>query len=295
MSTLTLISDSPIRASVIAEVLGITDARIRCTTNRTSSHTVPDSPAWYVARINGPWEEEEVKHARSILLERFAAATTVIVPDALAVDPPKLVVTDVDATLITEEVIEELARHAGHFEEVQAITASAMNGEIDFDRSLHLRVATLKGLPQSVLNQVALSVHVRDGVEDFINGVHRCGGRFGVVSGGFSQVLAPLAQRLKLDFYLANDLEVEAGVLTGRINGDIVNPHAKVQAFHQWLHTVGSTWLHTVAMGDGANDLPFMEEAGLAVAFCAKPAVRTQIPDQVMVPSFAPMLPILGI
>ncbi len=187
---------------------------------------------------------------------------------------PRLVVTDVDSTLIAEEVIEELAERAGTRALVAAVTARAMNGEIDFAESLRQRVATLEGVPESVFAAVLDEVHPTPGVQDLIDAVHAAGGFFGVVSGGFEEVVGPLCARMGIDHYLANRLEVSGGVLTGRVLGDIVTADAKVAALERWTAEHALTREETVAIGDGANDVPMMRAAGLGIAFCAKPSVR---------------------
>ncbi|QPK80537.1 phosphoserine phosphatase SerB [Schaalia sp. ZJ405] len=194
--------------------------------------------------------------------------------------PPGLIVTDVDSTLIAEEVIEELADYAGTRDEVAAITSRAMNGELDFAQSLHHRVATLAGVPNSVFAQVLESIHPTPGADALIEAVHRSGGYFGVVSGGFEEVVAPLCARLNIDHYVANRLEVVDGVLTGRVLGQIVTSEVKVTKLREWALAHDVPIEQTVAIGDGANDVPMLQTAGIGIAFCAKPAVKEQIPYQ---------------
>lgn len=187
---------------------------------------------------------------------------------------PLLIVTDVDSTLIAEEVIEELAERAGTRGLVAQVTARAMNGEIDFAQSLRERVATLRGVSRSVFAEVLDEIHPTPGAAELIRALHDKGGVFGVVSGGFEEVVAPLCARLGIDRFLANRLEVEGGVLTGRVLGEIVTAEAKVAALRRWAGDRGIDMSRTVAIGDGANDVPMMRAAGLGIAFCAKPAVR---------------------
>lgn len=209
--------------------------------------------------------------------------------------PPGLIVTDVDSTLIGEEVIEELAEHAGMRAHVAAITARAMNGEIDFSQSLRERVATLKGVPHSVFAQVLHDLHPTPGAQRLIDAIHAHGGAFGVVSGGFEEVVAPLAQRMNIDFYCANRLEVVGGVLTGRVLGDIVTARKKVEALESWADILGLDLSRTVAIGDGANDLPMMRRAGLGIAFCAKPLVRKQAEYTLDIRRLDVLIPVLGL
>lgn len=184
------------------------------------------------------------------------------------------VIFDVDSTLIEEEVIELLADVAGKRAEVAAVTERAMAGELDFATSLIQRVAALEGLPESVFSDVFERVTVTRGARSLIEAIHRAGGKVGAVSGGFSQILTPLAHSLNLDFNRANLLEVVDGRLTGKVLGDIVDRAAKAAALREWSAATGIEISRTVAVGDGANDLGMMEVAGLSVAFNAKPIVR---------------------
>ncbi|AKU64811.1 phosphoserine phosphatase [Schaalia meyeri] len=208
---------------------------------------------------------------------------------------PGLVVTDVDSTLISQEVIEELAQAAGTRAQVAAITARAMNGELDFAQSLRERVATLAGVDRSVFFEVLASITPTRGAKELIDAVHRVGGRFGVVSGGFEEVVAPLAASLGVDYYAANRLEVRDGMLTGRVLGRIVTAQVKVECLRSWSASLGIPMERTVAIGDGANDVPMMREAGLGIAFCAKPTVRDQVAVQVNVPDLSLVIAPLGL
>jgi phosphoserine phosphatase len=188
-----------------------------------------------------------------------------------------LVVLDVDSTLIENEVIELLAAEAGSLDAVARITDRAMRGELDFAESLRERVATLAGLPETVFDQVRQRITVTRGVPRLIASVKAAGGHVGVVSGGFHEVLDPLAESLALDFWRANRLEIDAnGRLTGRVLGSIVDAAAKASALLEWAAATATPIDRTVAIGDGANDLKMMAEAGLSIAFNAKPIVREQ-------------------
>ena len=208
-------------------------------------------------------------------------------------EAPGLVVTDVDSTLISQEVIEELAEAAGTREQVAEITS--MNGELDFAQSLRERVATLAGVPESVFGDVLTSITPTEGARELIEAVHRCGGKFGIVSGGFEEVVAPLAASLGIDFYAANHLEVVDGVLTGRVLGRIVTSHVKVDCLRSWASALNLPLERTVAIGDGANDIPMMYEAGVGIAFCAKPAVRDQVSIQLNTPDLSLAITPLGL
>ena len=206
-----------------------------------------------------------------------------------------LVVLDVDSTLIGEEVVDLLADAAGAGEEVAAITAAAMRGELDFAASLTRRVGLLAGLPESVLATVRGRISVTRGVPELVAAVHAAGGMVGAVSGGFEQVLTPLAEELGLDRWRANRLEVAAGRLTGRIHGAVVDADAKRAALLEWAAEAGADRARTVAIGDGANDLRMLEAAGLGIAFDAKEAVRRRADVVLPGRDLGPVIGLLGL
>ncbi len=206
-----------------------------------------------------------------------------------------LVVLDVDSTLIENEVIELLAAEAGSLTEVERITFRAMNGELDFEESLRARVATLRGLPESVFEAVGAHVRITAGVPELIAGVRAHGGRVGVVSGGFHEVLDPVAESLGLDFWRANRLEIVDGVLTGQLAGAVVDAEAKATTLREWAADAGVPMRNTVAVGDGANDLPMMAIAGLAVGFDAKAPVRDVAGVLIDERDLSAVLPLLGL
>ena len=206
-----------------------------------------------------------------------------------------LVVLDADSTLIREEAIELLADAAGSLALVASVTERAMRGELDFAASLRERVATLVGLDVSVFDAVRALMTPTDGVPELVAGVHAVGGRIGVVSGGFHELLDPLAARLGLDFCRANRLEVDGGRLTGRVRGDIVDAHAKAMALDEWAAASGIRLDRTVAVGDGANDLEMLGRARLGIAFCAKPVVRERADVAIDTPDLSAVLPLLGL
>ncbi|MET3859342.1 phosphoserine phosphatase [Dietzia sp. 2505] len=207
----------------------------------------------------------------------------------------RLVVFDVDSTLVQGEVIEMLAAHAGREAEVRAVTERAMRGELDFAQSLHERVATLAGLPASVLDEVAASIVLTPGARTTIRTLKRLGIRCGVVSGGFIQVIAGLAEELGLDFARANTLEIEDGVLTGRVIGEVVDREAKADYLREFAEELGISLSQTVAVGDGANDIDMLTAAGLGIAFCAKPALREVADASLSKPFLDTVLFVLGI
>lgn len=185
-----------------------------------------------------------------------------------------LVVFDVDSTLINEEAIELLAEHSGNREKVAEITERSMRGEIDFSTSLIERVATLQGLPESVLELTANSLTPTKGASELIQEIHARGGKAAAVSGGFIQLLKGLKRELNLDYAQANTLGVENGKLTGEVVGELVNREAKAKYLMLWAEENDIPLSRTFAIGDGANDLGMMAVAGVSVAFCAKPIVR---------------------
>jgi phosphoserine phosphatase len=206
-----------------------------------------------------------------------------------------LIVLDVDSTLIENEVIELLADAAGSGVAVAEITARAMNGEVDFEESLRARVATLAGLPESVFGEVGRLVRITPGVQAMISGVRAAGGRVAVVSGGFHEIIDPVAAQLGLDYWRANRLEVVDGVLTGRLVGPVIDAQAKADTLTEWAADFGVSLAHTVAVGDGANDLPMMAITGLAVGFDAKAPVRDEADVLMDVRDLSQLLPLLGL
>lgn len=203
----------------------------------------------------------------------------------------RLVVMDVDSTLIQDEVIELLADHAGTRELVTAVTESAMRGEIDFEQSLRQRVATLKGVPETALEEVRSRVRLSVGAKELISAVHGAGGRVGAVSGGFEQILTPLARELNLDYARANVLEIQDGVLTGGLVGKIIDRAAKAEALIEWAEDFGEETAWVAAIGDGANDLDMFEVAGLSFAYNAKPMVRERADVSIDTPDLALVIP----
>ena len=207
----------------------------------------------------------------------------------------RLIVFDVDSTLIQGEVIEMLAERVGAGEAVAAITEAAMRGEIDFAESLHQRVATLAGLPAEVLDEVGAELELTAGARTTIRTLRRLGYHCGVVSGGFRQVIDPLAHELMLDFVAANELEIVDGKLTGRVVGEVVDRAGKAKALRNFAQQAGVPMEQTVAVGDGANDIDMLNAAGLGVAFNAKPALREVADASLSYPYLDAVLFILGV
>jgi len=207
----------------------------------------------------------------------------------------RLVVMDVDSTLLRDEAIELLAARAGCAAEVSEITAAAMRGELDFAESLHRRVALLEGLNASVIDEVAAGARLAPGARTLIRTLKRLGYRCGVVSGGFTQITDLLTVKLGLDFAEANMLEIADGKLTGRLLGQVVDRPGKERALRRFAAAAGVPLSQTVAVGDGANDLDMISAAGLGVAFNAKPAVRSAADTSLSVPHLDAILYLLGI
>lgn len=187
-----------------------------------------------------------------------------------------LVVLDADSTLIRNEVIELIADEAGRGAEVAAATEAAMRGEVDFATSLRSRVQALAGVPVSAFARVLARIEPTPGVRELIRAAHERGGRVAVVSGGFHEILDTVAPDLGVDIWRANRLEMRDGVLTGSVDGPIVDAQAKADSLRQWAAEASVPQARTIAIGDGANDLPMLAAAGLGLAFNAKPTVRAQ-------------------
>lgn len=239
----------------------------------------------------------ETEHLRTALVTEAGAlgVDVAVVSAGLYRRAQRLVVMDVDSTLIQDEVIELFAAHAGCEAEVAEVTAAAMRGELDFEQSLHARVALLKDLDASVIDKVRSEVRLTPGARTLIRTLKRLGYQVGVVSGGFTQVTDDLQERLGLDFAQANTLEIVDGRLTGRVVGEIVDRAGKARLLRRFAAEAGVPLAQTVAIGDGANDLDMLNAAGLGVAFNAKPVVRQAAHTAVNVPFLDTVLYLLGI
>ena len=207
----------------------------------------------------------------------------------------RLVVMDVDSTLIQGEVIEMIAAHAGCEDEVARITESAMRGELDFGESLTARVALLEGVEESALDTVYDSLTYAKGARTMIRTLKRLGYRFALVSGGFTQIIEKIAAELGVDYFAANELEVADGRLTGRVVGPVVDRAGKAEALRRFAAEARIPVKNTVAIGDGANDLDMLAASGLGIAFNAKPLVRDQAQTSVNVPYLDAIVYLLGI
>jgi phosphoserine phosphatase len=207
----------------------------------------------------------------------------------------RLIVFDVDSTLVQGEVIEMLAARAGAEGTVAAITEAAMRGELDFAQSLQQRVATLAGLPATVIDEIADQLELMPGARTTLRTLRRLGFHCGVVSGGFRRIIEPLAEELMLDFVAANELEIVDGTLTGRVLGPILDRPGKAKALRDFAQQAGVPMAQTVAVGDGANDIDMLAAAGLGVAFNAKPALREVADASLSHPYLDTVLFLLGV
>ena len=192
-----------------------------------------------------------------------------------------LLVMDVDGTLIRQEGIDLLAQAAGVGEEVAEITEGAMNGDLDFATSLQARVELLKGLETSTFPKILEQIDLTTRATAFIMELHRRGYKVGLVSGGFHELIDPIAQSLGIDLVQANRLELADGRLTGKVLGEIVTPKKKKETLLTWAREYHVEASQTIAIGDGANDLPMIEAAGIGIAFMAKPIVSRLAPYRI--------------
>jgi len=204
-----------------------------------------------------------------------------------------LCVMDVDGTLILEEVIDLLGREVGREEEISQITSRAMRGELDFESSLRKRVSFLEGLPVSVFDKVFNSIHLSPNAQEFISILQKNDILVGLVSGGFTPIVARLAKSLGISYFSANQLEVKDNHLTGKLVGQIISPQAKKVTLEQWRKELQLPRERTVAIGDGANDLFMLKSAGLGTAFCAKEVLKKEIPNHVDKRDFLEVLPLI--
>jgi phosphoserine phosphatase len=233
-----------------------------------------------------------------VLLAEEAAVQSVDVavqPASLLRHGSRLIVMDVDSTLVQGEVIEMLAGHAGCLDEVAAVTEQAMRGELDFEASLRRRVALLEGLDAAVLDDVYDDIELAPGARTMVRTLKRLGYRFAIVSGGFTQVTDRIAADLGIDFSAANELEVVDDRLTGRILGPVVDRAGKAEALRRFAGEAGVALGATVAVGDGAHDLDMLSAAGLGIAFNAKPVVQQAADTAVNVPYLDAIMYLLGI
>jgi phosphoserine phosphatase len=281
----------PLRASAFAAVAGrIAD----CGANIDRIERMARSP---VTAIDLHVSGAEPQTLRAALASEAArqGIDIAVQPANLLRRGMRLIVMDVDSTLIQGEVIEMLAAEAGCQEQVAAVTGAAMRGELDFEESLRARVALLAGLDAGALDRVYAGIVLAPGARTLVRTLRRLGYRFALVSGGFSQITDRLARDLEVHFSRANELEVVDGRLTGRIVGDVVDRAGKATALRQFAAEVGVDEAAVIAIGDGANDLDMLNAAGLGIAYNAKPVVRNAADAAVNVPYLDAIMYLLGI
>ncbi len=267
---------------------------------RLSGRSSLDSPhgtsrACVEFAVSGPVTDETA--LRTTLLD-IADETVVDVSfkvDDLYRRSRRLVVFDMDSTLIQVEVIDELAKEAGAGEEVAAITTAAMRGELDFSESLRRRVATLEGLPESVLASVAERLPLTEGTERLASTLKRLGYKLGIVSGGFDYFASLLKEKLGFDYVYANKLEIRNGKLTGKVIGPIVDGERKAEIVKEIAAAENLSLQQTIAVGDGANDLPMLAVAGLGVAFHPKPIVAEKAARAISTVGLDGLLYLIGV
>jgi phosphoserine phosphatase len=245
--------------------------------------------------ISGQYKEEEALRAELMRLTSRFDSDVAFQHDNLFRRTRRLVAFDMDSTLIQAEVIDQLARLAGVGEQVAAITESAMRGELDFQQSFRKRVGLLKGLPAAALDQVIASVPLTDGAERLISTLRRLGYKTAILSGGFTFFGRHLQAKLGIDHLRANELEIEDGLVTGRVVSEIVDGQAKARHLRAIAEREGISLEQTIAVGDGANDLPMLNIAGLGVAFRAKPIVRESARHSISTLGLDGILYLLGV
>jgi phosphoserine phosphatase len=282
---------SPLRASAIAAIAG------RIADTGANIDRIERMARYPVTAIDLHVSGTAPDRLRAVLTEEAARqGVDVAVQSAdLLRRGMRLIVMDVDSTLIQGEVIEMLAAHAGCEEEVARVTAAAMRGELDFADSLRERVALLAGLDAGCLDRVYEDLVLSPGARTTVRTLKRLGYRFAIVSGGFSQITDRLAADLDIDFSAANELEIVDGKLTGRLVGDIVDRAGKAAALRRFAARAGVPEASTIAIGDGANDLDMLSAAGLGIAFNAKPLVQQAAHTAVNVPYLDTVMYLLGI
>jgi phosphoserine phosphatase len=275
----------------VAQVLAQHDASIR-RIGRLSSGAVHALELHLGLRAG---ESPEPLRRALLVLSTATGLDVALQPESLFRRAKRLVVMDMDSTLIRIEVIDELARAAGVTDQVSAITHRAMMGELDYDESLRQRLALLKGLDVTVLERIAANLPLTEGAETLVRVLKRLGYRLAVLSGGFSIAAEALQARLGLDEAFSNRLEIEDGKLTGNVVGPIVNGQRKAELLEAIARREGIPLAQVIAVGDGANDLQMLERAGLGIAFRAKPKLREAADLSITASGLDAILFLLGI
>ncbi|HEX3296484.1 MAG TPA: phosphoserine phosphatase SerB [Nocardioides sp.] len=282
---------APLKASAMAAVAG------RIADSGANIDRIERMARYPVTAIDLHVSGADPDRLRAMLsLEAAAQGVDVAVqPASLLRRAMRLIVMDVDSTLIQGEVIELLAAHSGHRAEVAAVTERAMRGELDFEESLRARVELLAGIPASALDDVYDALVLAPGARTLIRILRRLGYRFALVSGGFNQINDRLAEELGIHYARANELEIVDGVLTGRIVGEVLDRAGKAEALRYFAGEVGVPVESVVAIGDGANDLDMLEIAGLGIAYNAKGLVQEAADTTMNVPYLDAIMYLLGI
>ncbi|MGY2703445.1 phosphoserine phosphatase [Nocardioides sp. HB32] len=282
---------APLRASAMAAVAG------RIADSGANIDRIERMARYPVTAIDLHVSGADTEVLRSVLAVEAARQSIDIAvqPATLLRRGTRLIVMDVDSTLIQGEVIEMLAAHAGCEAEVAKVTEAAMRGEIDFEESLLARVALLEGVPEMALDEVYDAIVLAPGARTMVRTLRRLGYRFAIVSGGFSQIADRLAADLGIHFARANELEIVDGRLTGRIVGPVVDRAGKAAALREFAAEIGVPDAAVIAIGDGANDLDMLNAAGLGIAYNAKPLVRDAADTAVNVPYLDTIMYLLGI
>jgi phosphoserine phosphatase len=282
---------SPLKASAFAAVAG------RIADSGANIDRIERMARYPVTAIDLHVSGTDPDKLRSALaLEAAAQGVDIAVqPATLLRRGMRLIVLDVDSTLIQGEVIEMLAALAGVEPEVARITEAAMRGELDFETALRDRVALLAGLDASALDKVYDDIVITPGARTMVRTLRRLGYRFAVVSGGFTQITERLAEDLQIHYARANELEIVDGKITGRLLGPVVDRAGKAAALRDFAAEVGVPEAAVIAIGDGANDLDMLNAAGLGIAYNAKPVVRDAADTSVNVPYLDTILYLLGI
>lgn len=245
-------------------------------------------PAYTAVLIDVAWKNDLAELRRTLRPDPLDQAVSGydinVVDPALRGADKLMLILDADSTLLCQEAIDELAERAGVGQHVAEVTERAMRGELDFAESLRERVSTLEGHPEDVLGEVSRALTLTPGAKNLVDAFHARDFPVCVVSGGFIQILEPIARQLDLEYARANRLDVADGMLTGRVTGQVVDAHVKQTSLRQWAKEYGVGPKNIVAVGDGANDRLMLDAAGLGVAFNAKDALRGTVDAQVNIP-----------